>query len=199
MLPIPAQPDASPVAAPPNGPVSAQGFRDAVALLAGGVAIVTCWDGEIPRGLLVSALTTVSVDPPRMLFCVRKAASAHDALLAADHCALAILAERDRGEAERFSTTARSGERFEPSRWRLDTDAPPRHRAPLVGLDGVISRRIDAGANTIFILDVTQAQADRDRPLVYFDRSFRSLRFTEDLVAGPESLTGVTVWSASGA
>jgi len=171
-------------------------FRHAMAQLASGVAIVTCLHGDTPKGLLVSALTTVSIEPARMLFCVRKAASAHDALLRSDDCAIAILAEQDHLEAVRFYTSELSAERFHPSNWRLEADQPPRHRAPLVSLLGRISYRMDAGANTIFIVDVTETHAAPGRPLVYFDRGFRSLRAPDELSADLESLSGVTVWAA---
>ncbi len=187
--PTPAVP---PVALPA---ASEAAFRNAMALLAGGVAIVSCWDDGAPKGLLVSALTAVSVEPPRLLFCVRKAASAHDALLRSDTCAVAILAEHHQAEAEVFAASARAAERFDPARWRLDPDAPPSHRAPLVGLEGHVSHRIDAGANTIFILDVAQADSRGGQPLVYFDRGFRQLDRPDDLTPDLESLAGVTVWS----
>jgi flavin reductase len=51
---------------------------------------------DTPRGLLVSSITGLSVDPPRFLFCVRKEASSHDALLAADPCCRAARGLRAR-------------------------------------------------------------------------------------------------------
>lgn len=151
-------------------------FRDAMALLAGGVAVASCWDGEIPRGLLVSSITALSTEPPRVLFCVRKASSSYSALLRNRSCGVAVLAEYDRREAERFSSADRAAERFDPAHWVLDPAAPPRHRAPLIGLEGRVGHRIDAGTHTIFVLDVLKAQVSPDRPLVYFDRAFRGLR-----------------------
>jgi flavin reductase len=170
-------------------------FRDAMSLLAGGVAIVTCWDGETPRGLLVSSITGLSLDPARVLFCVRKASSSHNALLRATRCGVAILAEGDEREAERFSQSDLSHERFDPERWILQPDSPPRRRQALIGLEGAIGHRIDAGTHTIFILNVREVRHGRDKPLIYFDRNFRRLRLPEDMLVTPESLCGVTVWT----
>ena len=54
-------------------------FKEVLAHLAGGVAIISCWDGDTARGLLVSSITGLSVEPPRFLFCVRKEAACHEA------------------------------------------------------------------------------------------------------------------------
>src|SRR4051794_6210300 len=75
--------DASSGAEPPyavhaprvDQPIDPGAFKDALARLASGVAIISCWDDGAPRGLLVSSITGLSVDPPRFLFCVRKEAS----------------------------------------------------------------------------------------------------------------------------
>ncbi|HEX7887400.1 MAG TPA: flavin reductase family protein, partial [Phenylobacterium sp.] len=89
------------------------GFRNGLAKLASGVAIVACWADGQPRGLLVSSLTGLSTQPPRVLFCIRKAAGAHDALLRAETVSLSLLDERDLDEAERFSSPHRAAERFD--------------------------------------------------------------------------------------
>ncbi len=112
-------------------PIDPEAFKDALARLASGVAIISCWDDGAPRGLLVSSITGLSVDPPRFLFCVRKEASSHDALVRAGHCSVAVLAEGCETEALRFSSSSLSHERFHPSSWRLTDDAPPTYQAGL--------------------------------------------------------------------
>ena len=154
-------------------------FRDAMAHLASGVAVAACWDGEEPRGLLVSSLTALSTEPPRVLFCVAKTASAHNALLKAQECSLALLAEADRDEAERFSQRDRAGDRFDPRQWELTPEAPPRRLDALVAIQGFIDQKINAGSHSIFIVRVTAADVLDHAPLVYFDRAFRRLAAIE--------------------
>lgn len=150
-------------------------FRNGLAKLASGVAIVACWaDGE-PRGLLVSSLTGLSTQPPRLLFCVRKAAGAHEALLSADAVSVSLLDQHDQEEARRFADGARAPERFGDGDWRLDPKAPPARRNALAAFAGPIRCRIDGGTHTIFILDVAQAHARDADPLLYFERGFRTL------------------------
>ena len=150
-------------------------FKTALAGLASGVAIVSCWDGVTPRGLLVSSITGLSVDPPRFLFCVRKEASSHDALLRAEHCGVAVLADADEREALRFSTPGLGHERFDPGRWRLAADAPPAYQGGLSTADCVITQAIDAGTHSIFVVMATSVQLAPGLPLIAHARAFRRL------------------------
>lgn len=155
-------------------PVDEAAYRNAMAKLASGVAVVACWHNAEPRGLLVSSLTGLSSDPPRILFCVRKASAAHDALLAADACSISILGEEDAVEAGRFSRADLAPQRFGRD-WRLERKAPPRLRQALASLWGPVRCRIDAGSHTIFILDIGHAEARDGEPLVYFERDFHGI------------------------
>jgi flavin reductase len=152
-----------------------EAFRDAVARLAGGVGIAACWADEGPVGLLVSSIAVLSVDPPRVLFCVRKAARSHAALFRARHCSLNILTENDQAEAERFSDPGRTHERFDATSWSLRPQGPPHHRTPLIGLIGTIRRRMDAGTHTVFVVDVSRADVSDAKPLLYFNRRYAGL------------------------
>jgi flavin reductase len=156
----------------------AVGFRDAMACLASGVAVVACMDGNRPRGLLVSSMTSLSVEPPRMLFCVRKAAGSHDALVRARRCSLSVLSDAHADEAERFSTATPAADRFGSGAWRLEAGRPPVHSGAMIGLTGVISQRTDAGSHSVFFLDIETIEVMQPRaagPLIYFGRAFRTL------------------------
>jgi flavin reductase (DIM6/NTAB) family NADH-FMN oxidoreductase RutF len=171
--------DASSGAEPPYDlhapPIDPAMFKEALARLASGVAIVSCWDGSTPRGLLVSSITGLSVDPPRFLFCVRKEASSHDALLAAGACGIAILAADDEAEALRFASPAQAGERFTDPRWDLTRPDAPRLRSGLTSAVCVIDQAIDTGGHTIVLASATQATIRPGAPLVAYDRALRTL------------------------
>ena len=139
-----------------------------------GVAVVACRGRDGPVGLLVSSLTGVSTEPPRILFCVPKRAAAHAALLEANQVCVSLLDNTARAEAERFAVSG--VERFADGGWRLAANAPPVRRDALAAFSGPVHCRIDAGTHTVFILDVSHAEARGEaEPLVYFERSFRGL------------------------
>jgi len=156
-------------------PADEVAFRNGLAKLASGVAIVACWADGQPRGLLVSSLTGLSTQPPRILFCVRKAAGAHDALLKAEFISVSLLGETDLEEAERFASGERAQERFSDGKWTLDPEAPPERRDALAAFRGPVRVRMDGGTHTVFILDISDAKARDADPLLYFERDFRRL------------------------
>ncbi len=147
-------------------------FKEVLAHLAGGVAIISCWDGETPRGLLVSSITGLSVEPPRFLFCVRKEAGCHGALVAAAECGVALLSTEDQDEAWRYASSARASERFSPERWRLSPQAPPAYCGGLARAHCVVNSVTDAGTHSILIVTATDSSLSPARPLVAWNRGF---------------------------
>jgi flavin reductase (DIM6/NTAB) family NADH-FMN oxidoreductase RutF len=67
-------------------------FRGAAGQFASGIVVVTTPGGH---AMTVSAFTSVSLDPPLVLFCAEKIARFHDAVLAEGAWAVSILAEDD--------------------------------------------------------------------------------------------------------
>lgn len=161
-------------------------FKDALARLASGVAIISCWEFSdegtaTPRGLLVSSITGLSVEPPRFLFCVRKEAGSHDALLAAGFCGIAILAADDEAEALRFASSAQAHQRFTDPRWNLARTDAPRLQGGLTSAACKIDQTIDAGGHTIVLVTATQVTTRLGAPLVAYDRALRTLSAHADL------------------
>lgn len=180
-----------------EGPVSAQAWttpsaecrilraptasfaQDSLSRLASGVALAVCTTPDGPVGVLVNSLTSLSAQPPRILFCVRKIEPAHPALLEAEAIGLSVLADDQRAEADRFASPEGSDERF-THRWTLSPSAPPRLADALASVEGRVRSRIDAGSHTVFVLDVTAAETRPGTPLIYFARSYLNAEQTED-------------------
>ncbi len=151
-------------------------FRNAMSRLATAVGVAACWEGTRPAGLLVSSITPLSIEPPRLLFCVQKSTRSHDAFLNATDCSLNVLSDADRNEAERFSRAAHYWERFDPTLWSLDSASPPRLRAALISVQGAIDHRMDAGTHSVFVVNVERVSLGEGGPLIYFDRAYAALR-----------------------
>jgi len=166
-------------AAPPPWRPDPEAFIEAAARLAGAVAIVAGQDEAGAFGLLVSSLTVLSVEPPRLLFCVRKAASAHARLLAADRLSLTVLGEDHESEARVFAGREAAGERFAAERWTLSPGHPPHFHAGLLSVTGEAFQRIDADSHTVFILDAARTTIRESEPLLYYNRRFRRLALAE--------------------
>ncbi|MGH9250752.1 MAG: flavin reductase family protein, partial [Acidimicrobiales bacterium] len=119
-LPVPTPWDepTSTVAAerPPSAPVDE--FRDAMARLAGGVGVLTMTD-PVGRdcGITVTAVSSVSLEPPLVLVCVRRGGFVHDALFVADGWALTLLADDQTGLARYAARHRHPGDRDDFSAW----------------------------------------------------------------------------------
>jgi flavin reductase len=154
-------------------------FIDTAARLAGAVSIVAGQDEAGPFGLVVSSLTVLSVEPARVLFCIRKAASCYNRLLAAQTLSLTVLGAEDEDEATAFTARNGSAPRFASHRWVLEEARPPRFDGCLVSLEGEVFQRISAASHTIFILNVEHSRHVEAEPLLYFNRSYRRLALAE--------------------
>jgi len=150
-------------------------FKEALARLAGGLAIVSGWEEGEPHGLLVSSIIGLSVDPPRFLFCVRKEAASHGALLRGDLCGVTILSAEDEAEAQTFIQPHLREQRFKSGRWSFKAPAPPLFEGGLSSTACVIDSRIDAGSHTILVATAHSVRLQCGEPLLSFNRGLRRL------------------------
>ena len=91
-------------------------FRDACGRFATGVAVVTCQpDGGEPVGITVNSFTSVSLDPPLVLFCIDRAAQSLPGFLAAGRFAVHVLGADQRALSSRFASPGAN--KFEGVDW----------------------------------------------------------------------------------
>jgi flavin reductase (DIM6/NTAB) family NADH-FMN oxidoreductase RutF len=90
--------------------VDADTFRDTMATLAAPLTVLTYYDAwGRPGGLTISSVCSLSVTPPRVLFCVNQANHGHDTAVGAGRWCLHVLAPGQADLAHRF---AAPGDRF---------------------------------------------------------------------------------------
>ena len=95
-------------------------FREAMRRLAGGVSVITAGVGEERTGLTVTSAISLSVDPPTMLVCVNRNASAWSVIQRERHYCVNILGSSHQEIADRFAGRGgvKGAERYEGARWR---------------------------------------------------------------------------------
>jgi 3-hydroxy-9,10-secoandrosta-1,3,5(10)-triene-9,17-dione monooxygenase reductase component len=95
-------------------------FIEAMRHLVGGVSVIAAGAGEARTGLTVTTALSLSVDPPTMLVCVNRNASAWPIIQRERHYCVGILDARHQEIADRFA--GRGGvtgsARYEGARWR---------------------------------------------------------------------------------
>jgi flavin reductase ActVB len=149
------------------------GFVDAMAGVAAAVAVAAVLDERgRPRGVTISSLVSLSLDPPLVLFCLARTSGSHAAFLAADRFAVSVLGAGQAGLAKCLAGPAGGRESVV---WERLDDLPvlPGSVVQLVcaGYD-----RVAGGDHTILIGRVTRAVARPGPPLVHHQRRFHHIR-----------------------
>ena len=151
-------------------------FRDAMAAVPAGVAVVAArWAGGY-RGLTASSFTAASLEPPLLLVCLDALAQTRDAVELSGGFAVSVLERGQEFIAERFAGRAPL---VDPA-WREVPHTLGGAGLPLV--DGCVAwfecelRALHpAGDHDIALGEVTAAGRHGGEPLVLWDRAFWSL------------------------
>ncbi len=158
---------------PAPGPDTAS-FRHALGSFGTGVTIATCRDAAgHPVGITINSFTSVSLDPPLVLFCLGRNTRAHAAFLRAEDFAINILAAAQETQARHFSGP-------ESTDWsQIQTLPAPAAGPPLLQncLSWIVCRRHavhPGGDHDIFVGAVAALGPPRDTaPLLYFRGQYR--------------------------
>ena len=95
-------------------------FKQAMRHLIGGVSVITAGADEAKTGLTVTSAISLSLDPPTMMVCVNRNASAWPVIQRERHYCVNILDSRHQGLADRFAGRGgvNGAARYEGARWR---------------------------------------------------------------------------------
>ncbi|MEG0819521.1 MAG: flavin reductase family protein, partial [Brevundimonas sp.] len=81
----------------------AKAYRKALGGFATGVCVVTAHTAEGPLGITVNSFTSVSLDPPLVLWCLDVKSDRHDAFAGAERFAVHMLPVEDQAMSDRFA------------------------------------------------------------------------------------------------
>ena len=151
-------------------------FRLAMRHTAQTVTVLTT-GGEAWGGMTATSMTSVSMEPPMVLVCVKQSASLWPRLAVDQPVCLNILADHQSALSNIFAGAVPDQDRFQTGDWLVDGDGTPFLNDAAAHIFARIIQRIDAGTHTIFLCHVTGALADPTRqPLIYYDGGYRGLR-----------------------
>lgn len=159
--------------------VSAASLRHAMGHFATGVAVVTTLEDGHDHAMTANSLTSVSLEPPLVLVCVRQDSGWHEAVAASGVWGVSLMPVGGRPAASWLSTGGR------PLLGQLSQ--VPHHRGELgVALvdDALATLECrtrdlhEAGDHIIVVGEVVTSAADprRDDPLVYYRSRYTSTR-----------------------
>ena len=156
--------------------IDAAAFKKGMRHLAASVTLITTSHRGQRGGLTATAVCSVSAEPPQILVCVNKSASAHDPIGEAGFFCVNILAPAHRKIAERFAGMdgVEGDERFhDMGEWSaLSTGAPVLKGCP-VSFDCKLVTQVAAGTHTIYIGEIVDLALDAGAAaLLYADGAF---------------------------
>lgn len=154
--------------------VSRERFLDGMRLSAATVSVVTTESKGERFGATVSAMCSVSADPPSLLVCINSHGRTAKTISAGGIFCVNLLAEPQRPIAEAFAGIAPAdGGPFASGRWRTMATGAPVLVDAVAAFDCRVSREVQHGTHTVFFGAVVDVGLGSGMPLVYADKNFR--------------------------
>lgn len=155
-----------------HDPSDARRLRDAFGAFATGVTVVTARGDAGERvGLTANSLTSVSLDPPLLLFCPARTASALPTLRQSRLFAVNILAVDQQAVADRFAR--RDVDRFGETDWD-DWDGLPILGGALANFACSLFAEHDGGDHVVIVGQIERVRScPQQDPLLYFRGAYR--------------------------
>jgi flavin reductase len=152
-----------------------EAFLGAMARVVSSVTIVTT-DGPAGRfGVTVSAMSSVSADPPMLLVCINKRSPASKGVTANRRFGVNVLAADQVEVARIFAGRPRAGTPFDftATEWVEQVTGSPILKHAVAAFDCRLHHTHDEGTHRIFIGEVLEAVASPGDPLLYGRRTFK--------------------------
>jgi flavin reductase (DIM6/NTAB) family NADH-FMN oxidoreductase RutF len=150
-------------------------FRDALGRFPTGVTVITTTaeDGR-PVAVTIGSFTSVSLEPPLVLFCLAHQATCRPVFRACSRFVVNLLSEEQREHSIRFATPP--GDRWEGLKWTRSDNGLPVFVGCLVTLECDVEAIHNGGDHDIIIGQVRRiGELKPGRPLLHFKGAYRAL------------------------
>ncbi|TWF44030.1 flavin reductase family protein [Neorhizobium alkalisoli] len=148
---------------------SARSFRNALGNFPTGVTVVTADTPNGPLGMTVNSFSSVSLDPPLVLWSPAKTSSRHDFFAGATHFAIHVLGADQGALSGRFT---RGGLGFEELGWEKNPEGVPIIPGTLSRFECAQASIYDAGDHSIIVGRVLRAAHRDGEPLCFARGAF---------------------------
>lgn len=150
-------------------------FKEVFSHLASGVCVVTFWRGGRVHGFTATSVTSVSIRPARVLFCISHSSESYACLAANTKIGISILNTEQRMLSDRFASKVKIGA-YDDVQIANRAQTAPLIEGALGHITATVVEMIPSGDHTIVLCDVTSAEAAGDGvPLLYCRRTYHSL------------------------
>lgn len=155
-----------------------QRFRDAMAHLNSAVNIVTTAGKAGRVGLTISALCSVTDNPPTLLMCINQKSDTHDIFNINKYVCINILNSQQQDLALHFANMADSSmeQRLSWDCWQSNHLGIPVLKDAVANLEGKIIGQNIVGTHSVFFVELDHIQVNSQDALGYFNRHFTVIK-----------------------
>ena len=166
----------------PGGSDAGTGLREVMRVFPQGVTVVTWTASDGPKGITVSAFTSISLDPPLILVSISKKSSLHDAFIESKSFAVNFLADDQRSVSDRFAGRHDVGNRFHGIKFETGLAGSPVIQGARALIECNLWRIHDGGDHSLVLGRVIEARKLNDKlPLVFYGQQYTSTERIEHL------------------
>jgi flavin reductase (DIM6/NTAB) family NADH-FMN oxidoreductase RutF len=155
-------------------PIDDARFRQVLGHFASGVTVVTTeYEGQ-PYGMTVSSFTSLSLEPPLILFCVDTKLTTQAALLGAGKFVVNILEQSQEHLSRRFAK--RDIDKFQGVAYHVGALGLPVLDGALAVIECRLHSTAPGGDHLILIGEVVDLQLREGLPLLYYRSGYHELK-----------------------
>ncbi|WP_170784503.1 flavin reductase family protein [Ruegeria lacuscaerulensis] len=145
-------------------PDQSTAFREALGCFGTGVTVVTTHTALGPRAITVNSFSSVSLDPPLVLWCLAKDSNRFGAFHDCQHYSIHVMAQDQQDQALKF---ARDGADFSHADWAPDHANRPQLSNCLARFDCQLHARYEAGDHLVLIGEVEKVMYRTGKGLIF--------------------------------
>lgn len=145
-------------------------YRDVIGRFMSGVTVITTQRGAERFGVTVSAVTSLSMDPPMLLVCLNQRLVAAEAIDEVGVFGVNILGQKHAALATQFAT--RQPDKFSGVDLIEGETGVPIIADAFAWLECRVLQRVDVATHAVFMAEVQTAGGNEGSPLAYFRGKF---------------------------
>lgn len=149
-------------------------FRQCLGRFATGVTVVTCTDSDgNPCGITANSFSSVSLDPPLVLWNIAKVSNSLRAYLNAPRFAINVLADDQRDVSSHFAKSDHT--LFDNIEYSISDDGVPILPGTIATFECRTHEIHDCGDHHIIVGEVTGFKASEGNPLLFYGGAYRNI------------------------
>lgn len=149
-------------------------FRQTLSRFTTGVSVLTGQKEDEQIGVTINSLASVSLDPPLVLFCLKKNTPRYTFFSECKEYAISVLSKEQKEIADYFSRNSKVDKTLHPL---LEKESFPLLKGALAHLKGTLETSYDGGDHRIFVVRITHLSFDIEKePLLFYASQYHLLQ-----------------------